>query len=402
MMRSGCKYLLILLLICGLLKSSTACAQATSKQDGSKGSASGADKESGGPGFSIESEMLTYTALERNSEAVAKDVAPLVSGNNQGVVIVPSTSKVLADFELWRADMAAMYSFIEREADLEKQSASGLISSATPSEALSIAHSLLATSESASPVQGTVKDQAFVDSVARQLRLLGIPVLIPDTHMPYSLAAGSDQHFLFLRMLERVDAIRYKLLGADQSHWSSTRIADARLLLADIEVFTAAMFGGEVSPDPRSNESKESNDSSETGKPKQGKTVPLVPFSSSHLASLLSADLLAQELDIDLKGADLLPRGLWQHVLWLKALESGGSIIRRDNFLRTNIRYSGGAVGTYALFNLKGELECSGNVYAYEGPLQAKEFQRRPRETAFGATLQGGCKVLQSGSPISK
>jgi YVTN family beta-propeller protein len=60
------------------------------------------------------------------------------------------------------------------------------------------------------------------------------------------------------------------------------------------------------------------------------------------------------------------------------------------------------AVETYALFNLKGELECSGTVYAYGGPLLAKDFQRRPLQTTFDAALQGGCKVLESGPPTSK
>jgi hypothetical protein len=38
--------------------------------------------------------------------------------------------------------------------------------------------------------------------------------------------------------------------------------------------------------------------------------------------------------------------------------------------------YSGGSVGTYALFNLGGQLECSGNVYDYAGPIASGNFQK--------------------------
>src|SRR6478609_1059327 len=394
-MSIGYRFLLLLLVLwCGFLRTTATWAQTNTP--GAKGATSATDQGSKEPGFSIESEMLTYTALERGSEAVVRDVAPFL---REGVVILPSNSKILADLELWRAYMAAMYSFIEREADLEKQSA-GPLSVPSVSEAVPLVQTLLATRETAAPVRGTIKDQAFMDSVARQLRLLGVRVLIPDIHMPYSLAAGSDQHFLFLRMLERVDEIRYRLLGVDQVHWSATRIADARLLLADIEAFTAEVFGGETGSALRSDEAKEPEHSPETRKQVQGKTVVLTPFSASHLASILSADLLAQELGIDQSGANLLPRGHWQHVLWLKTLESGGSMIKTETFLRTKTRYSGGAVETYALFNLKGELECSGTIYAYGGPLLAKDFQRSPL-TTFDAVLQGGCKMLESGRSTS-
>jgi hypothetical protein len=64
-------------------------------------------------------------------------------------------------------------------------------------------------------------------------------------------------------------------------------------------------------------------------------------------------------------------------VLLLKALESGGSVQRFTNVLGSRIRYSGGSVGTYALFSLDGALECSGNVYDYGGSFKSKDLQRR-------------------------
>jgi hypothetical protein len=60
----------------------------------------------------------------------------------------------------------------------------------------------------------------------------------------------------------------------------------------------------------------------------------------------------------------------------LKALESGGSVTRYSNVLGTKVRFSGGFVGTYALFTTAGDLECSGNVYDFGGSIKAKNFQR--------------------------
>jgi hypothetical protein len=60
----------------------------------------------------------------------------------------------------------------------------------------------------------------------------------------------------------------------------------------------------------------------------------------------------------------------------LKTLESGGVVEKRTNIFGSKIRYSGGAVGTYALFDMEGELECSGNVYEYGGALRAKDFRK--------------------------
>src|ERR1022692_3451713 len=83
----------------------------------------------GASGFSIETEMLTYRALESNGEAVACDVAAylyntktdfkdLPSGkicnvggsgpSNIGVIVLPFDRSVFADFQIWRSDMQSM------------------------------------------------------------------------------------------------------------------------------------------------------------------------------------------------------------------------------------------------------------------------------------------------------
>src|ERR1700733_456547 len=88
----------------------------------------GGDSTPAGVGFSIESEMLTYRALESNSEAIACDVAAFLNGSsanftnpppgavcdvragshNATIVLLPFDKSAFADFQMWRDDMAKM------------------------------------------------------------------------------------------------------------------------------------------------------------------------------------------------------------------------------------------------------------------------------------------------------
>src|SRR5271156_5347197 len=123
---------LALVLALGAVSSPLAQAQA-----GSKG---GGDSTPAGVGFSLESEMLTYRALESNSEAIACDVTAFLNGtspnftdssavpvcaanaasNNVGVVLLPFDKSTFADFQLWRADMAMMQRFQEKARALDR------------------------------------------------------------------------------------------------------------------------------------------------------------------------------------------------------------------------------------------------------------------------------------------
>ena len=81
----------------------------------------------------------------------------------------------------------------------------------------------------------------------------------------------------------------------------------------------------------------------------------------------MRADGLAQELGFapDSNAGDNSP---WD-VLWLKALESGGDVVASDNLIKgSKVTYTGGSVGTYALFHLNGELECSGVFFNLAPP----------------------------------
>jgi hypothetical protein len=104
---------------------------------------------------------------------------------------------------------------------------------------------------------------------------------------------------------------------------------------------------------------------------------------------------LARAIGINLDGT-AATGSIWQHVLWLKALESGGSVAKQGNLFGTKVRYSGGAVTTYALYSFDGNLDCSGNVYDFEGSVLTKDFSKVFREqikdpTHQLASLRGGC-----------
>lgn len=89
-------------------------------------------------------------------------------------------------------------------------------------------------------------------------------------------------------------------------------------------------------------------------------------------------------------------------MLLLKALESGGTLESKSNIFGSKVRFSGGSVGTYALFSLDGHLECSGNVYEFGGSIRSENFQRELREYRPDPQSQfifkhGGCRAPPAG-----
>ena len=220
-----------ILLAIGLFSSSFALAQsAPAKAGATAASSSGGD-------FSIETEMLTYSALESNSEAVACDVAAYVNktsanfsnppagtvcsvnaGNTAAtVLILPFDRSEFSDFQIWRADMAAM-SQLRTRAEVSFQCPKGARTrGATASTAGSIAASLspygamaetalgmMATEESATSVVGTIQDQALMDGVARQLRSLRVKVLMPSAYTSFGFIADDEAHSPFMTNLDKL------------------------------------------------------------------------------------------------------------------------------------------------------------------------------------------------------
>ena len=107
----------------------------------------------------------------------------------------------------------------------------------------------------------------------------------------------------------------------------------------------------------------------------------------------LRADGLAQELDAASPDARSGANGIW-YVLSLKALESGGTLLKSGNGITgTKTSYSGGAVGTYALFRLNGNVACSGVFFNYEPPTLTAKIPDSAQTTPGAAEgkLVGGC-----------
>jgi hypothetical protein len=378
-------------------------------------------------GFSIETEMLTYRALESNGAAIACDVAAYFSGAtpsfahsaagstcavNVGttratVVVLPFDTNEFGNFQISRADMATMARLHNKATvDCPSESATKSGSGAATSKASSVVGSLasvtpagpplalaqsvlalMASEQSTLSVGGTIHDQAFMNSVGRELRELSVSVLMPSSYAPYSLATLDKSTSPFLASLDRILTDRGQCLqdiGAneDTQNKKSVKSTDdvktnrIERMLSDIDTFLNTLTEGAVAA-PKNTKAQGTKSPSEStpAEDNNGTSNSRAP-SSSHLGAVLLADGLAAKLGVDPDTGTLAAaRAASLHILLVKALESGGSVTRFSNVLGTTINYSGGSVGTYALFTIDGDLECSGNVYEYGGSLKAKDFQ---------------------------
>jgi hypothetical protein len=354
-----------------------------------------ADSSSGSLGFSIESEMLTYRALEVNSEAVACDVAAFLnqtsphftssvcdvkSSHNAGIVLLPFDKSTFADFQIWRSDMAAMDQLQHRAADLgcPTSTSRGAAPAAAASSALNLTPAgpminaaqgvlgLLASEETTSPVKGTVEDQAFLNGVGRQLLALKVPVIMPTGYSPYSLLSLDRKNSPFLTSLDRTlkaEACLAALPAAKGDDGETIRGT-----IGEIEKFRNMLEDPTM---PKTSGAPATKTAQSADAPATSATSTV---SSDHLQAVLFADGLAQALGLD--GTGKIDNAVPQHLLLLKALESGGTVSKNSNILGTKIRYSGGFVGSYALFTPEGDLECSGNVFEFGGSIKGKHFEK--------------------------
>jgi hypothetical protein len=214
-----------------------------------------------------------------------------------------------------------------------------------------------------SPVMGTVQDQAFMDAVARQLNVLGFSIMQPGSYAPNSFA-GPDEGVspflqVFATLLNRCDCIAGKVDG-DKA---------LAALQDDMSSFLNALTGG-----PGAAQKTSSSNSGGTNTSGTINSQATSATRSVGLTDILAVDGLATKLGIGPDGKQTL--GQWQHILMLKALESGGTVTKTTNIFGSRIRYNGGAVGTFAMFNADGTLECSGNVFDFGGSVPAKHFER--------------------------
>ncbi|SPE17949.1 exported hypothetical protein [Candidatus Sulfotelmatomonas gaucii] len=361
--------------------------------------------------FAIDSEMLTYSAMDAEGATVACNVARNLGAaddkcaprggmsNASGVVIVAGGSNALADFQLWRSDISTMDILTARaNRYCPQQSQRGLISSIESmlsgfpvSQALSVAKALFTTTSVTTPLAGDILDQTLMNDVAGHLRAAGVPVVVPDTYMPHSLVTVNEARSPFLSKFlalmnargcvdvkaeEPADQAKPQVGTPDrQSEIAAER--EKRSVALGIDAFLQTLTEPEVSAMPE----------------QPASTLPVAqPPTISHLNAVMRADGLAQEMGFDAKSAagDNSP---WD-VLWLKSLESGGDVVASDNMIKgSKNNYTGGAVGTYALFQLNGELQCSGVFYNLAGPVLLTDIPKfvDGTQTAGPGRLVGGC-----------
>ena len=406
--------------LCAVLTLSTAAFGGSKKgsAQSSKGSSSSTPPEanasaSNPEGFAIESEMLTYTAMDSEATALSCGIgrnvgaadsgcnAQAISGPPVGVVVVAGDSSAISEFQLWRTDISTMDMLTLRANHYCAAGAStraattlaGTIMGMFPeSQAAEFAASLLSASAETKPLEGNILDRTLVDDVAGHLRSLGIDVVIPDDYMPYSLTAIDANHSPFLTkyvaLINARNCVAPKA-NADASPAAEpaaagTGEADAHAnadkhAIADaIDSYLKSLTEPDVFDAPKP----------PPGAPPQAQ-APVI----SHLNAVLRADGLAQELDAASPDARSGANGVW-YVLSLKALESGGTLMKSGNGITgTKTSYSGGAVGTYALFHLNGNIACSGVFFNYEPPtLTAKIPSLLTNTQPFAqGRLVGGC-----------
>ncbi|HEX3744845.1 MAG TPA: hypothetical protein VHW09_12975 [Bryobacteraceae bacterium] len=397
---------------------------------GGGGQSPASSDKPGDLGYAIESEMLTYQSLESNSQAVACDVGAYLAGGSgaivrrktgtvcevkggnrpkASVVILPFTGSTLDDFQLWRTDMeimkqlrteAATYCPESEVAAIGARGLADLTPAGSAVSALQTAIGLFASQTSTTPVTGTIHDDAFMTGVARELHNLNISVLIPSIYSPSSMTALDPAASPFLASLEKVQHARIclagtldKLNGANVSAGEKATIAQEKpeidQIVANIDSYLAPFkvaSGGSPAPNSKT-----------AGEGAAGSDAIPAPFPSpAGMASILTADNLAQKLGIDASTGLPGSVGARRYFLLLKMLESGGTVNKVTSIFGSKVRYGGGSVGTFALFAADGELECSGNVYAYGGSVPPRHFEAEMRRNASDPGEQfiirsGGC-----------
>lgn len=416
----------------------------SSSSASSSGSSQGEDGSTG-MGFSIETEMFTYRAVEQNSKVIACDIAqylyggslepagagshaPCVvqntSGPAPGIVLVSSESTLLSDFQIWRADMAMMNSLESRadQACVAKPEAAGaqpapgqqgpgqqgpgmgsrgllgdIISNASPATAAASSAGdvmkMLGTTQSVMSVVGTVQDPALLNEVARQLRALNVQVLVPEMYNPNALGGADSTHSPYLNNLQKLFTDYDKCDKAKASYGQDVAAtADMTAVLAGIDAFLKSSFATAGAEIPGAGTPAAPGSTAQT--PPAQTQAP----TESHFTVVMAADELAREMGFSGDGSGG-PNPTWQHLLWLQALESGGSVTRQGNLFGTKVYFGGGAVDTYSVFRIDGQLACSGNVYSFQAPVKLADLEKTfahqsPGDPTKSPLLDSTCGTL--------
>ena len=237
---------------------------------------------------------------------------------------------------------------------------------------------LFAQNQDSSPVGGTIEDQAFMDNVSRELREVNISVMMPSVYSPFGLTSVDPARSPFVTSLDKLLHIRDCIVANKSATDPDVKSIDEFLTVLAGTTAPAKSTAPTPASGGSSGASSGGASTASTTSTTAAPAAQAAPPAQSHLQAALSADGLAQRLGAD-PATGKIPDSAPQHLLLVKALESGGSVSRNSTIFGTKMSYSGGSVGTYALFGLNGDLECSGNVYDYAGYLKAKEFQKQLR-----------------------
>jgi hypothetical protein len=207
-----------------------------------QGTAAAPPAGGGAGGFSIEAEILAYKALESDSEAIACEVAWLLIAsegarlnNNDalkppcrfsrpdgergpGVLIVSSATTVLANYQIWRVNMVIVTELLAQAKGVcppepQPKTLAFLPDATSAITLIQSTLQLFASNESVTGVTGTIQDQALMNDVARQLRYLNFPVLMPDTYYPHNFGGIDYAKSPFLSKFKDLITERVRLGG---------------------------------------------------------------------------------------------------------------------------------------------------------------------------------------------
>ena len=189
-------------------------------------------------------------------------------------------------------------------------------------------------------------------------------------------------------------------------------LTDVQAIATSIDNYVTSLFGGtSQSKSSQSDSSSKGTDNSgsspsaqdqgstqnQSPKQDQGSTQPQsqnIGASNAPINAILAADGVVRRLNYS---KDMVDIYRWE-ILAVKALESGGGVLTKSNLFGSKVYFSGGAVATYALFQMDGSLRCSGNVYDYDGYIREKDFNRAFRRPDISPDKQ--MIFYRGGAPI--
>jgi hypothetical protein len=208
-------------------------------------------------------------------------------------------------------------------------------------------------------------------------------------------------------------------------------VADLNSIVVAIDTFEGSLFSGQTSsppPNPQANvnqqqignpaNSQQSVNPPNTQparpgvnqnlSPQNNNATPPPPQAPAQATPLAGGSQQAGTTLQQIMFGDLLAHEIWNgidppdqsvldtiHVLSVHSLESGGGQLTKSNlFVGSRIYFSGGAVATFSLFGVNGEVECAGYAYDYSGYIREKNFDkelRAARANQAVITTDGSC-----------